>query len=72
MNTFAMIVWIVAIVMFAHVVERIFKYRADQRKKSDVDDEAVKRLHELEERIRVLERIVTENKFDLKNEIDRL
>jgi hypothetical protein len=29
-------------------------------------------LEAIEERVRVLERIVTENRFDLKREIDRL
>jgi FixJ family two-component response regulator len=67
-----MIVWIVGIVMVAHVIERTLKHRADLRKKADLDGDAQQRFQELEERIRVLERIVTENKFDLKNEIDRL
>ena len=40
---------------------------------SDKDSASTKEeLKALEERIRVLERIVTENKFDLRQEIDRL
>lgn len=72
MSTFTMIVWIVGIVMVAHVIERTMKYRADQQAKGKVDEDSALRFDELEDRIRVLERIVTENKFDLKNEIDRL
>ena len=36
------------------------------------NDETSAQADALEERIRVLERIVTENKFDLRREIDRL
>ncbi|NNF49321.1 MAG: hypothetical protein HKN65_05660, partial [Woeseiaceae bacterium] len=35
-------------------------------------DETLAHIEELEERIRVLERIVTENRTDLKREIDGL
>ena len=35
-------------------------------------EEALAHIDQLEERIKVLERIVTENKFDLGREIDRL
>lgn len=72
MNTFTMIVSIVAIVMLAHVIERSMKYWADKKASSFEAADADERFAELEERIRVLERIVTENKFDLKNQIDGL
>lgn len=35
-------------------------------------EETLRKIDTLEERIRVLERIITENKFDLKKEIDAL
>ena len=35
-------------------------------------EETLAHIERLEERIRVLERIVTENKFDLGSEIDKL
>jgi hypothetical protein len=34
--------------------------------------DSLARIEELEERIQVLERIVTENKFDLRSEINKL
>lgn len=48
----------------------------ENRKGKDVPDasfdETLAQMDALEERVRVLERIVTENKIDLKREIDRL
>ncbi len=72
MNTFFFIVCIVAIVMTADTVQKIYKVRS-QKKANDVmaDDELAK-LDQLEERIRVLERIVTESKPDLRGEINSL
>jgi hypothetical protein len=43
------------------------------KQESDMEaDEATAKLDQLEERIRVLERIVTENKYDLRSEINSL
>ncbi len=72
MNLWTMIVSIVAIVMVAHVIERSMKHWADKKASGEIADDADARFAELEDRIRVLERIVTENKFDLKKEIDGL
>lgn len=62
---------IVAIACGTGVLIEYFKTRA-AREKRDVSDEALSQMDALEERIRVLERIVTENRFDLKEEIERL
>ena len=67
------VIWIVAIVMAAQVIEQWIKHRS---KRSDEDAalnaDAENRIADLEERIQVLERIVTENKFDLKRQINDL
>ena len=66
------IVCIVAIVMFAKVLQT---YLQQRKKVPEVDTEledAQAKIDVLEERIRVLERIVTENRFDLKEEINKL
>lgn len=71
-NTLFFVVCIVAIVMFANVIQTYMKQR---NRKPEVDtelEETLAKIDVLEERIRVLERIVTENRFDLKNEIDSL
>jgi hypothetical protein len=45
----------------------------NKERESDPElEETLAHIEKLEERIRVLERIVTENRFDLKKEIDRL
>lgn len=72
MNTFVFVLCLVAIVVTADTIQKIYKARV-AKQESDVDaDEAMAKLDQLEERIRVLERIVTESKDDLKREINRL
>ncbi len=63
---------IIAIVMFAGVIRAYIRQR---NTKSPVDPDlhdALSKIEKLEERIRVLERIITENQYDLKREIDSL
>jgi hypothetical protein len=73
MNTFVFIVTIVAIVVGADTIQKIYKVRSSrQEKDTAIDDEASAKLDQLEERIRVLERIVTESKHDLSREIKNL
>jgi high-affinity nickel permease len=72
MNTFVFVICLVTIVVTADTIQKIYKARA-AKKESDADtDEAMAKLDQLEERIRVLERIVTENKYDLRREINSL
>lgn len=72
MNTMG---FVVMIVLIACTTSVIMEYLKNQRRKKDTDADAgdfAAQMEALEERIRVLERIVTENKFDLKREIDKL
>ena len=72
MEMWAAIVSIVAIVFGADAIDKMTK---NKKRKKGEDDElaaALKQVDALEERIRVLERIVTENKFDLRSEINKL
>ena len=74
MNTLFYVVCIVAIVFTADTVQKYLKMK-NHEKKSDPDpelEETLAHIEQLEERIRVLERIVTESRTDLKSEIDRL
>jgi cell division protein FtsB len=72
MNTFFFVVCIIAIVMTADTIQKIYKVRAQKEANGARADEAQQQLDALEERIRVLERIVTEDKHDLRREINRL
>jgi hypothetical protein len=72
MNSLFFVVCIVAIVFSAGVLKEYLKMKATNKEGAGDSDETLAELERLEERIRVLERIVTEKKFDLRNEIDRL
>lgn len=63
---------LVSIVMAANIIETWLKQK---KKAPEIDaelDETLAKIEQMEERIKVLERIVTENRFDLKKEIDSL
>ena len=67
--------WIVCIVAIVVAAETWNKYMKMKQKEKEHDPEledSLAKIDMLEERIRVLERIVTENKHDLGTEIDNL
>ena len=72
MNTLFYVVCIVAIVFTADTIQKYLKMKNKEREADPELEETLAHIEKLEERIRVLDRIVTENKFDLKKEIDRL
>ena len=72
MNTLFYVVCIVAIVFTADTIQKYLKMKNQEQKSDPELDETLAHIEQLEERIRVLERIVTENRTDLKSEIDRL
>ena len=75
MNTMFYVVCLVAIVFAADTIQKYLKIK-NVKSAAQVPDpeleETLAQIERLEERIRVLERIVTENKYDLGNEIDNL
>ena len=72
MNVFVFVIWIVAIGGATAVITEYLKSRAKRDINDKEREETIAQLNALEERIRVIERIVTENRFDLKREIDKL
>ena len=72
MSTFTMVVWIVAIGCAYGIVAKWLELRAEKRSGDEDTETTLAKIESLEERIRVLERIVTERNFDLKREINRL
>ncbi|MEJ2255426.1 MAG: hypothetical protein P8X98_00215 [Woeseiaceae bacterium] len=72
MNTLFYVVCIVAIVFTADTIQKYLKMKNQEQPSDPELEETLVHIEQLEERIRVLERIVTENRTDLKSEIDRL
>lgn len=72
MNTFYFVLTIIAICCATSIVSQYLKMRAKRDENGSALDDAETQISALEERVRVLERIITERKFDLRNEIDKL
>ncbi len=72
MNTLFYVVCIVAIVFTADTIQKYLKMKNKEKENDPELEETLAHIERLEERIRVLERIVTENKYDLGREIDKL
>jgi len=72
MNMWFAIFAIVAIVVIADTIQKVAKAKALKKNNDAELESTLSRINELEDRIRVLERIVTEDKHDLRREINRL
>lgn len=70
MNTMFFVFCIVVVACATGVLREYFKARSVREDRAS--DDTLAQIDALEERIRVLERIVTERRFDLKQEIERL
>ena len=71
MSSYVFVLMIIAIACATGVLTEYIKSRS-ARDKATASDETLAHMEALEERIRVLERIVTERRYDLRQEIDRL
>lgn len=71
-GVFQFVVIIVIVVSLSELAKTYLKQRARRTEPNEELNETLLRIDELEERIKVLERIVTENRYDLKKEIDGL
>ena len=72
MNSYVFVLSIIAIVMVATTIQTWIKQKKPEPENTDALEDTLAKIDHLEERIRVLERIITENRFDLKKEIDSL
>jgi len=63
---------LVSVVMCASVMKEYIKQRKKKPEPNEELEDTLLKIESLEERIQVLERIITENRFDLKSEIDSL
>ncbi len=72
MSSLFFVVCIVAIACTASTVQHYMKLRAGKQDNSSELKETLLQLEQIEKRMQVLERIVTERNFDLKQEINKL
>jgi len=71
-SPFAFVLSIIAIAMCYKLMNTWLKQRHVKPESNEELEETLSKIDLLEDRIKVLERIITENKFDLKSEIDSL
>jgi hypothetical protein len=72
MNVFTFVFLTVTVVLCAKLFQTYIESRNKTRSENEADDETLLKIDRLEERIQVLERIVTEDRYDLKKRIDNL
>ena len=66
------IVFIILVVMVFSTIQMWIKRNAKKPRQDEGAEDMLQKIDVLEERIRVLERIVTEHNIDLKQQIDNL
>ena len=71
-STLVFVLLLVFIVICGELIKTWMKQKKELPDKDEELIQTLAKIDQLEERIKVLERIVTENRFDLKNEIDSL
>jgi hypothetical protein len=72
MNVFTFVFLTVTVVLCAKLIQTYIENRNKTRTEDEAVDETLLKIDRLEERIQVLERIVTEDRYDLKKRIDNL
>ena len=72
MNPFEFAFAIVALVLIFNFVKRVARQRHLAPREDPVVPELLERLRQVEERVRVLERIVTDERYDLKQQFKDL
>jgi len=72
MNVFTFVFLTLTVVLCAKLIQTYIENRNRTRLENEADDETLLKIDRLEERIQVLERIVTEDRYDLKKRIDNL
>lgn len=70
MHIFEMVAIIVVFSLIAGVINNAIKVKANAS--LALDSDTVKRIDQMEERIEVLERVITDDRHSLKSEIDKL
>ncbi len=69
---FDFVLLIIALVFAYKLGDQVVKHRLTQRTAEEPNSELLRKLAEVEERVRVLERIVTDERYDLKRQFKDL
>ena len=72
MHVFEMVVIIVIVGALAKVLNNFMKYKTTNSESLNVMDERIQKVEELEERIKTLETIITDQNYDLDQKIKSL
>lgn len=72
MQIFEMVVIIVAIYYIYKIITDLSKHKSEHKAAITELDARLNKIEDLEERIQVLEKIVTDKNYDLKDKIDSL
>ncbi|MCP4272911.1 MAG: hypothetical protein GY781_13275 [Gammaproteobacteria bacterium] len=72
MHVFEMVLGIVIITTIAGVINNFMKFKSKSSESMDDLDGRVNKLEDLEERIKVLEKIITDQNYDLDQKIKSL
>ena len=72
MQVFEFALAMVALVMVFKLIRLAIVHKNPPRRDDPVNAELLARLHQVEERVRVLERIVTDERYDLKRQFEDL
>lgn len=72
MNPFEFVLAIIALFFVFRLLKVALVHKQTPRRDDAVNTELVERLNQVEERVRVLERIVTDERYDLKQQFKDL
>ena len=72
MHVFEMVLYIVVAYFIYKTITDLSRHKAKQASAMSNLDERVTKIEELEERIKVLEKIVTDKNYDLQDQINKL
>ncbi len=72
MHFFELVLGVVVITTFAGILNNFIKFKTKSRESMDGMDDRIQKLEDLEERIKVLETIITDQNYDLDQKIKSL
>ena len=72
MNLYQAIFGIIMVMSIAGIINNFMKFKTTSRVSIDGMDERIKKLEDLEERIKILETIITDQNYDLDQKIKSL